>query len=364
MLASIFRAADYKVGTYTSPPLLDYNERIVIAGQPCDDLTICHAFEQIDQARAEVSLTYFEFATLAAIILFCEQDVEIALLEVGMGGRLDAVNLFDADIALITPISLDHTQWLGSDRETIAYEKAGIIRANKPVVCSEPEPATSLLTYAEKLNASVFCCGQQFRYQLADKSWSWTNAEHEWTGLTLPALAGDYQVQNAAAVLQVLDLLTAESFEVERRHVHSGLTTVTLAGRFEKVIGPVVDHYFDVTHNAQGAENLAGLLDSTICTGKTIAVLGMLKDKDAMAVADILAQQIDTWYVGGLTGNRGLGGADLASQIERSVLGKPIYAHETISMSYEKAISQAEQGDRIVVFGSFHTVEAVMRLLA
>ena len=363
MLDAILRAADYKVGTYTSPHLLCYNERIVIGGQVCDDMAICRAFDEIDQARADVSLTYFEFATLAAIILFCEQDIDIALLEVGMGGRLDAVNLFDADIALITPISLDHTQWLGEDRETIAYEKAGVIRESKPVVCSEPEPATSLLAYADKLNAPIFRSGHQFRYQLEDNNWSWSNAEYDWTGLALPALAGDYQVQNAAAVLQVVSLLTEQNFKIEQIHVHRGLTTVRLAGRFQEIVGPVVNHYFDVTHNAQGAKNLAKLLDSNECAGRTIAVLGMLKDKDASAVAEILAEQIDVWYVGGIMGNRGLTGVDLTSQIEGNVPTKAVYTHETILIAYEQALKEAKKGDRIIVFGSFHTVEAVMRLL-
>ena len=363
MLDAIIRAADYKVGTYTSPHLLNYNERIVIGGQACDDMAICRAFEQIDQARADVSLTYFEFATLAAIILFLEQDVDIALLEVGMGGRLDAVNLFDADIALITPISLDHTQWLGVDRETIAYEKAGVIRENKPVVCSESKAATSLLAYADKLNAPVFRSGHQFRYQLEGNNWSWSNAEYDWAGLVLPALAGDYQVQNAAAVLQVVSLLIGQNFKIEQIHVHRGLSTVRLAGRFQEVTGPLVNHYLDVTHNVQGAKNLEKLLYSKECMGKTVAVLGMLKDKDAAAVAEILGQQIDVWYVGGIMGNRGLTGDNLCSEIERSVLTKPVYAHETISMAYEQANKAVKKGDRIIVFGSFYTVEVVMRLL-
>ena len=362
ILDSILRASGYKTGTYTSPHLLRYNERIMVAGQACTDEAICRAFDQIDQARGDVSLTYFEFATLAAIILFSEQQIDIAILEVGMGGRLDAVNLFDTDIALITPISLDHTQWLGTDRETIAFEKAGIIRANKPVVCSEV-PAQSLLSFAEQLAANVFIAGQDFHYQIQGSVWSWSNAKQNWDALVLPALAGDYQVQNAAAVLQVVNLLIEQGFEIEPMHINQGLAEVTLAGRFQEVAGPVT-HYFDVTHNVQGAINLFNLLASTPCEGRTIAVLGMLKDKNASAVAERLNTTIDTWYVGGLTGNRGQSGPELSTQIEKTVSDKPVYACDTIADAYTSAKATAKQGDRLLIFGSFHTVESVMLLLA
>lgn len=361
VLNSILCAAGYKTGTYTSPHLLRYNERIAINGDPCTDEVICQAFEQIDQARGQISLTYFEFATLAAIILFCAEKVEVAVLEVGMGGRLDAVNLFDADIALITPISLDHMQWLGNDVESIAYEKAGIMRAGRPVVCSEARPAMSLLSYAEELHAPVYLAGRDFHYQITDTDWQWMNKEHQWDRLVFPALAGDYQIQNAAAVVEVVSLLIEQGFAIAQTHIEQGLSTVELAGRFQKVDG-LIPLYFDVTHNVQGAENLASLLTATFCKGRTIAVLGMLRDKEAAKVAGILNTQIDSWHVGGLAGKRGLSGRELLTQIEVVISRKPIQAHETVTEAYIAAMTEAKQGDRILVFGSFHTVETVMLL--
>ena len=362
MLDSILRAADYKTGTYTSPHLLHYNERIMVNGQACSDDAICRAFEQIDQVRGDLSLTYFEFATLAAVILFCDQKIDIAILEVGMGGRLDAVNLFDADIALITPISLDHTQWLGLDRDTIAFEKAGIIRRNKPVVCSEVTPAASLLAHAKQLEAPLFISGQHYHYQKKDASWYWSNEQQRLDSLVFPALAGDYQIQNAAAVLEVVSLLGKQGFTIDRTDIEQGLTEVKLAGRFQEVAGEI-NHYFDVTHNEQGAENLAHLLASTYCEGRTIAVLGMLKDKNVRAVSKILNSQIALWYVGGLSGNRGLSGPDLSMQIAQSVNNSTIHAENTVVEAYNAALAEAKLGDRILVFGSFHTVETVMLLL-
>jgi dihydrofolate synthase/folylpolyglutamate synthase len=355
ILNSILCAAGYKTATYTSPHLLDYNERIVINGEACSDEAICLTFEQIDQARGDISLTYFEFATLAAILLFCAQHVDIAILEVGMGGRLDAVNLFDADIALITPISLDHMQWLGNDVETIAYEKAGIIRAGRPVVCSEAKPAKSLLTYAKGLNAPLYRANQDFKYQIADIDWQWMNKDHQWNGLEFPALAGDYQVQNAAAVIQVVSLLIEEGFTIDRTHIEQGLSTVELAGRFQKVAGPI-PLYFDVTHNAQGAENLANLLTSTLCQGRTIAVLGMLKDKDVSKVAAILNNHIDSWYVGGLASMRGFSSEALLAQITAVIGDKSVQAKGTVAEAYMSAMGEAKMGDRVLVFGSYSTV--------
>jgi dihydrofolate synthase/folylpolyglutamate synthase len=362
LLDSILCAAGYKTGTYTSPHLLRYNERIVIAGDACKDQAICLAFDQIDQARGEISLTYFEFATLAAIILFVAQKVDIAILEVGMGGRLDAVNLFDADITLITPISLDHMQWLGNDRETIAFEKAGVIRANKPVVCSEIKPPTSLLSRAEQLQAPVYRNALDFHYRITDNNWRWSNNHHDWSPLVFPALAGDYQIQNAAAVLQVVSLLIELGFIIDQTLIEQGLNNVVLAGRFQKVDGPII-HYFDVTHNVQGAENLVTLLETTPCEGRTIAVMAMLKDKDPSSVAKILNTHITLWYVGGLTGSRGLSGVDLLQKIKPVISDGSIYVEESISKAYSAAIAEAKEGDRVLVFGSFHTVESVMLLL-
>ena len=359
ILDAILRAAGYKTGTYTSPHLLRYNERITINGKACEDEQLCQAFDKIDGARSDISLTYFEFATLAAVDIFCQQQIEIAILEVGMGGRLDAVNLFDADIALITPISLDHVTWLGNDRETIAFEKAGIIRSQHPVVCSEISPPETVLNYANSLQSPVFIANQTFEYVQEDTIWNWSNSEQEWSNLPLPNLAGRYQLQNAAAVLQVIALLIGQGYEIKQQSIELGLNNVHLAGRFQRIAGQV-EHIFDVTHNKQGADNLAELLTEQHYSGKTIAVLAMLKDKDVSAVATALSKAIDIWWIAGLDCQRGMSANELADRLKVIIPEERVKQENDVEQAYRHALNHAKQGDRLLIFGSFHTVEAVM----
>ncbi len=363
ILNAILCAAGYRTGTYTSPHLLRYNERICVDGQLCDDDLICESFNRIDHARGQTSLTYFEFSTLAAVDIFCQQNLDIAILEVGMGGRLDAVNLFDTDIALITPISLDHTTWLGTEREQIGTEKAGILRQGKPVVCSENKPPKSVLSHAQLLQTPIFLADSDFRvdYDNDNNGWSWTNQSTQILNLPLPALAGSYQVQNAAAVLQVIALLNEHNYTISAQHIKTGLTTVELAGRFQRIQGDV-EQIFDVTHNQQGAENLVKLLSETPCIGRTIAVLAMLKDKDVSALSSTLKESIDAWYVAGLQGSRGMTGKDLATQVSESVGDDKVFSYRTVVDAYQQAMEATQKGDRVLVFGSFHTVESIMRL--
>jgi dihydrofolate synthase/folylpolyglutamate synthase len=361
MLASILHEAGYHVGTYTSPHLLEYNERICINNIPCDDALICHSFERIDSARGEISLTYFEFATLAAVDIFCKHKIEIAILEVGMGGRLDATNLFDCDIALITPIGLDHTTWLGTDVEQIGREKAGIIREYKPVVCSQIQPPQSILDYAKDSQSPLYQAGQDFTFDVENDVWHWHNKTSNRNNLTLPALAGSYQVQNASAVLQVVDLLVNEHYyHVSDQQISTGLASVKLAGRFQQIRGEI-NQIFDVTHNQQGAENLAQLLKETPCKGRTIAVLAMLKDKDPSAVVEELKHAIDCWYVAGLEGNRGMTGEALARLLVKTAPKSKIIQKNRVVEAYYDALNDADKGDRILVLGSFLTVEAILK---
>jgi len=360
--ASILQAAGYRTATYTSPHLLRYNERICIDSTPCDDELICAAFERIDQARGDISLTYFEFATLAAVDIFCRQDIDIAVLEVGMGGRLDAVNLFDTDVALITPIGLDHMTWLGNDRETIGREKAGIIRSDSPVVCSEIRPPQSVLDYANNLNTPSFLADADFSYEKSHTSWSWRNAENNYLDLPLPAVTGRYQLQNSAAVLQVCNLLSQQGMTIDEVAIRKGLQQVKLSGRFQVIAGAVT-RILDVTHNQQGADNLRHLLSETAQKGKTFAVLAMLKDKDSHAIANALHDVIDFWYLAGLDGNRGLSAEGLCESIAPIVGDKHVGCYQHVSDAYHAAMATAATGDRILIFGSFHTVEAVMRLM-
>lgn len=359
MLSSILQQAGYKTGTYTSPHLLRYNERICINGESATDKDIIAAFAKIDAARQDTSLTYFEFATLAAMLLFQQHQIDVAVMEVGMGGRLDAVNLFDADVALITPIGLDHTAWLGDTREKIGREKAGIMRAGQAVVCSELLPPQSVLDYANESGANISVAGRDYFYANEAKRWHWQSAEKQLHDLPLPALAGEYQLQNAAAVVAALSKL--DSVDIDEVAIKRGLEQVKLAGRFQLIDGPVL-RILDVTHNQQGADNLARLLKQQHCEGNTIAVVAMLKDKDASAVVNSLEDQIDQWQLGSLDGSRGMSSVDLAAQL-KPLVSTSVETHPNVAEAYQAAMNQAQPGDRVLVFGSFHTVEAVMRLI-
>ncbi|NQY51487.1 MAG: bifunctional tetrahydrofolate synthase/dihydrofolate synthase [Piscirickettsiaceae bacterium] len=362
MLESILRASGYRTGVYTSPHLLRYNERIRINCKPCNDKEICQSFERIDGARNDSSLTYFEFATLAAMDIFCRNHPDIVILEVGMGGRLDAVNLFDADIALITSISLDHTMWLGNDRENIAMEKAGIIRSNKSVVFSEQLPATSILEYSKSLDAICYIAEKDFFAEENDKSWNWYNTHIDWPLLPLPSLLGSYQVQNAAAVLQVIILLNQLGLCIHVSSIKVGLRNIELLGRFQVIIGDV-ERIFDVTHNHQGACNLARLLMERKTKGRTYAVLSMLKDKDINAVIEPLKGVIDYWLVASLNCSRSMNNTIIADKIRAIVGGNDIVAYKSVVEAYKEAMIQAKYNDRVLIFGSFYTVEAVMKLI-
>jgi dihydrofolate synthase/folylpolyglutamate synthase len=360
MLESIMRQAGYKTGKYTSPHLLSYNERICVNGQQCSDDDICNVFERIDQARENISLTYFEFSTLASILLFIDKKIDIAILEVGMGGRLDAVNLFDADIALITPISLDHTNWLGNDRETISKEKAGILRQQCPVVTTESSPTQSLRQHAESLDSPLYIADEHYNYERNRQTWSWHSDNLVLSGLSFPALSGAYQFDNAAAVLKVIQLLNQMGFSISQDAISKGLSNVSLPGRFQLIEQHGVTYIFDVTHNEQGAKNLAQLLSETE-QGKTIAVLAMLKDKDVTAVIKPLSKYVDIWHIASLDGNRGLKASELFNSMHPYIEANDITQFDTVVNAFDEAQRIATDNDRILVFGSFHTVEAVMR---
>ncbi len=360
--SAILQAAGYKTATYTSPHLLRYNERICINNVPASDNTICEAFQRIDDARKEISLTYFEFATLAAVDIFCREEVDVAVLEVGMGGRLDAVNLFDTDVALITPIGLDHMAWLGDNRELIGREKAGIIRSDKPVVCSEATPPTTVIDYAKSLSAPSFLRDRDFDYQDHKECWHWRNADVSFEQLPLPVLAGKYQLQNSAAVLQVCQLLNQQGLKIGEDAIRHGLITIRLSGRFQLIPGSVT-RILDVTHNQQGAENLCTVLKETQSQSKTYAVLAMLKDKDCKAVAEALNSAIDSWFLAGLEGERGMTGSELGDQISGVTGASNTHCFETVKQAYDAAMTEAVAGDRVLIFGSFHTVEAAMLFL-
>jgi dihydrofolate synthase/folylpolyglutamate synthase len=258
MLDSILRAAGYPVGAYSSPHLLRYNERIRINGVEADDAAICRAFARIDAVRSEISLTYFEFGTLAALELFREAGVDVAVLEVGLGGRLDAVNVLDADAALVVSIGIDHVDWLGADRDSIGYEKAGIYRAGRPAICADPDPPLRLVEYAASIHARLLCVNRDYQFARTDATWRWQSGDWRFDALPLPALAGNHQLGNAAAALMTLISLQ-DRLPVSPEAIPTGLINAKLPGRFQIIPGPV-EWILDVAHNPHAAAALADQL--------------------------------------------------------------------------------------------------------
>lgn len=354
MLESILSSAGYRVACYTSPHLLRYNERIRIAGEAVDDAALCAAFESVDQARGDTSLSYFEFGTLAAFSLFSQARLDIAILEVGMGGRLDAVNILDADAALVTSIDIDHSAWLGKDREAIGREKAGIFRAGRPAVCSDPEPPASVHRQAQAVSARWYAPGCGFDWTTAEPRWNWQSPGKVYRDLPLPALPGKHQLQNAAGVLMVLEVL-ATRFPLPRPAIERGLLTVTLAGRCQLIPG-AVETLLDVAHNPGSAEKLVQLLRQRDVRGRTRMVLGMLADKDVAAFTAILHPEVDDWYLATLPGDRGLTAEQLQQFISGEVSRAPVRRFQDVATACTRAHADAKDGDRVVVCGSFVTV--------
>ncbi len=357
MLESILLAAGYRVGCYTSPHLLRYNERIRIQGEEVSDEALCESFERIDRARGDVSLTYFEFGTLAAFDIFSRAALDVAVLEVGLGGRLDAVNLLDADVALVTAIDVDHAAWLGDDRDVIAREKAGILRAGMPAVCSDPHPPRSLLDYADSLGVPLAVIDRDFRYEATSEGWAWFSEDQHRMPLPLPALRGRFQLQNAAGVLMVLHLLSGR-LPVSMQHLRQGLLSVSLAGRFQVFPGEV-PMIIDVAHNPQSAMALKDNLEQIPVSGQTRAVVAMLADKDLAHVVSALEPVVEQWYVAGLDVYRGCDAPSLAKVVEEVCTITP-RVFTTLDEALEQAQRDAVKGDRIVVFGSFYTVAGAM----
>jgi dihydrofolate synthase/folylpolyglutamate synthase len=387
-LQSTLNAAGYQVGSYTSPHLLRFNERICFNGIMVDDAALVEAFQQIEQARAEIPLTYFEFTTLAALWLFQRADLDAIVLEVGLGGRLDAVNIVDADVAVITTVALDHMDWLGDTREAIGYEKAGIFRAGRPAVCGDFDPPATLLQAAAECGAQLYCVGRGFGYELdlkadvlaaapslrasrfcergdpenplgSDKGcsdWSWHCGTTIYQNLPSPHLP----LQNAVTALMALHCLS-ERLPVSRKAIEQGLQQAKLPGRFQEFHQPrwII---LDVAHNPASAQLLAERLVSQPCGGKTYAVASMLGDKDILSSLQPLLPCVDQWFVGGLDVPRGVPAETIANYLQK--LGVTAYhTHHTIPAAFDHALQVSQPLDRIVVFGSFHTVAAVLATL-
>lgn len=358
-LEAIYSEAGYRTGLYTSPHLIRYNERIRIEQREADDADIMTAFEAIDAARGDISLTYFEFGTLTALWLFARARVDVMLLEVGLGGRLDAVNILDADVAVVTSIGLDHMDWLGGTRELIAREKAGIFRPQRPAVCGDPDPPADLAAAAAACGAHWYGLDQAFGSRRSrDGYWDWWSLQREWDELPLPALGAGVQLHNAAAALMAIECLQPR-LPVARPAVVAGLTAAGLPGRCQRLEAGGVELVLDVAHNAQAALALADWLAAHPTAGPTRAVYAGLADKDAGGVIAPLLPGVDCWYVGSLSGTR----ARHADSVLPLLAGAGATGYDTVTSAWQAARADSGPGDRIVVFGSFLTVAEVLQLL-
>ena len=350
MLEAILKSAGYRTGLYTSPHLLRYNERVRIAGREADDAALCQAFAAVERARGALPLTYFEFGTLAAFAIFSKANLDAAILEVGLGGRLDAVNVLDADCAVLTSVGIDHVEYLGASREAIGREKAGIFRAGRPAVVADPAPPATVL----ESRAKLVLIGKDFGYANQGAQWSYWGPGGKRSGLAHPALRGAVQLRNASAALAALDCLR-ERLPIAMQDVRRALAAVELAGRFQVLPGrPQV--ILDVAHNPQAAEVLAANLGDSGFAPETIAVFGMLRDKDIAGVVRAVAPRITRWHLATLPGPRGADAADLLKVLARENIRTPARVHPTVAAALAAARNEAGENDKIVVFGSFLAV--------
>ena len=361
-LEAIARAAGLRVGAYTSPHLLRYNERVRIDGQEASDAALVAAFERIESARGETPLTYFEYGTLAALLLFSEAALDLAVLEVGLGGRLDAVNLVDADVAIVTSVALDHQEYLGNDREAIAAEKAGIFRPGRPAVIAELDPPDALQKHADRIGARAVRAGRQYKFgdRLGGR-WYWQDDALK-LELGKPKLAAPAQTQNAAAAIAALRALPA--LPVTADHIAVGVAVASAPARLQRVPGPV-EILVDVAHNPHAAQQLAQWMMRNRAAGATQAVFAALSDKDAPHMVGALLGVVDQWRLAGLT-DAGARSQDvdqlwrqLAGLLSRTLSSR----HQTVADALAAARASAHPGDRILVFGSFHTAAAALRVL-
>lgn len=358
LLEAILRAAGYKTGLYTSPHMLRYNERVRIAGAEAADEALAEGFAAVEAARGEVPLTYFEFGTLAAAWLFARERPDALVLEVGLGGRLDAVNVFDADCAVLTSIGIDHVEFLGGTREAIGREKAGIFRAGRPAVVADPQPPQSVLQAAAALGARLLLIGRDFHCRADGTQWLFESPEGRRMALAHPALRGAMQLRNAGAALAALETLR-ERLPVGMQDVRRGLAEVALPGRFQVLPGrPQV--VLDVAHNPEAAGVLAANLGASGFAPETIAVVGMLRDKDIEGVLRAVAGRITRWHLASLGGPRGADAETLERALRTAGVSQPATRHRDVAAALAAARAEAGEGDKIVVFGSFLTVAEAM----
>ena len=361
MLEAIAAAAGYRVGLYTSPHLRSYNERVRIDRRTASDASLCEAFRAVEEARGGVPLTYFEFGTLGAAWLFARAGLDLAILEVGLGGRLDAVNVFDADCSVVTSIGLDHMDLLGPTRESIGFEKAGIFRSGRPAVVGEKDPPVTMAEHARTVGAQWLQNGVDFRAESDATQWRYVGPGGARGGLPHPALRGSYQLDNAAAAIAALDTLR-ERLPVSMNAIRQGLVSVDLAGRFQVLPGRPVT-ILDVAHNPHAAQRLAAALGAMTDVGATHVVFAMLRDKDIEGVARAVKGEADRWYLAPLPGPRGAAAQALRQALDAAQVFDPVEGFASVAAALKAAQGAARPDDRIVVFGSFLTVAQALDAL-
>lgn len=360
---AIARAAGWKVGTYTSPHLLRYNERVRINGEEASDEALVAAFNAVEAARGDTTLTYFEYGTLAALYLFAQAGLDLAVLEVGLGGRLDAVNLVDADVAVITTVDIDHADWLGDDRESIGTEKAGILRGWKPAVLGEIDPPSSVLRRAYLIGANAIRAGSDYFNETLDaQTWAWRDVAVR-LELPMPSLTGPVQLANAGAAIAALrSLELPPGCSLPTTAYAEGIAAARIAGRLQRFQHDGISVLVDVGHNPQAATALARALQAEPVSGRTLAVYAALQDKDAGGVVQALGEAVSEWTVAGLDGPRGQDAAALASRLTGTVAAGASQA-DTVAHALAQVLAQAGPGDRVLVFGSFHTAAEALASL-
>jgi len=363
LLQNALGHAGFRVAAYTSPHLVRFNERMRVDGVPLTDQQILASIDTVEQVRGDVPLTYFEFTTLSALVAFRNCSVQVAVLEIGLGGRLDAVNAVDPEVAVVTSVDLDHMEWLGDNRESIGYEKAGIFRAHRPAIVGDPDPPASLLARAQEIDAQLSCIGKDFGIRSAGKDLEFWNRQGLSLRVPRTALTADLDGQNTAVALQALVCLP-ERFMPSAQSLYESFGKACLLGRYQRIVEGEgrLTWILDVAHNVAAVNNLVVKLQGEAGVKRWHVVLGMLKDKDARESMVLLGSVTDRWYLAPLPGSRGQSAQELARKIEDVVPGD-VYPCDSIALALESARADAGEGEGVLVLGSFQLVGPALELL-
>ena len=370
IISSIYSTAGYRVGKFSSPHLVSFNERFTLNGQDVDDLTLLRSFKAVEVARKEVPITYFEYGLLLSIAIFLDQRVEIAVMEVGLGGRLDAVNVLDADIAVITSIALDHTAWLGDSLEQIAFEKAGIARSKKPCIIGVLEPQVSMLSHLNDIKSLPHRIGQDFRYKLnasksyGYKSWNYGSESGTLDNLPLPFGQDGVQLNNASLAIRVTELASAWA-TINECHIRDGLSLAQLKGRCQ-LIQRKPNIVLDVSHNVASVERLARYVETLKVTGRIVVVCGMLKDKEIQNSLRQIDPLVEEWHITSIAGERGSSSEEVVDELEKlqsTTADQVVFQYSSATAAYQAAKAALTSDDCLVVFGSFYVVGDIIEFI-